>query len=71
MPTPDVLPRSRTAQQQWLRRSRLPASPVMRSDPSASHGGRTCLYSSGSQAARGEKQITEALRSNVNTAARK
>lgn len=38
----------------------------MRSDPFASCGGRTCLYSSCSQAARREKLITKALWSNVN-----
>lgn len=48
-------------------RPRLLAFPVMRSDPLASRGGRTCLYSSCSKTARGGKLITEALWSNVNT----
>lgn len=54
-------------QQQRLRASCLPAIPVMRSDPFASCGGRTCLYSSCSQAATTEELITEELWSNVNT----
>lgn len=38
-----------------LHDSHHPASPVMWSDPFASCGGRTCLYSSCSQAGRAEK----------------
>lgn len=67
VPASGLLPLSGIKQRQWLCASRLPAFPVMRSDPFASRGGRTCLYSSSSQAVRGEKQITEALWSNVNT----